>query len=63
VTASSQGAYTIDPDTYLFWDDLHPTTKGHEILAQTAAGILTGRHSNSVPAGDEPMDVVISKEH
>jgi outer membrane lipase/esterase len=62
VTGSSQGAYTIDPDTYLFWDDLHPTTKGHEILAQTAASILTG-HGASVPAGTEALDVVISKEH
>lgn len=63
VTASSQGTHTIDPDTYLFWDDLHPTTKGHEILAQTAGGILTRSHGDSVPAGTEAMDVVISKEH
>jgi outer membrane lipase/esterase len=63
VTASSQGVYTIDPDTYLFWDDLHPTTKGHEILAQTAASILTRSHDDSVPAGNEAMDVVISQEH
>jgi phospholipase/lecithinase/hemolysin len=60
VTASSQGAYTVDPDTYLFWDDLHPTTKGHEILAQTAARMLTSTHDDSVTAG---MDIVISKEH
>ncbi len=53
VTASSQGDYTIDPDTYLFWDDLHPTTKGHEILAQTAASILTRTHGDSVPTGNE----------
>jgi phospholipase/lecithinase/hemolysin len=63
VTASSQGSYTIDPDTYLFWDDLHPTTKGHQILAQTAAGILTRSHSGSAPAETEAMDSVISKEH
>jgi outer membrane lipase/esterase len=63
VTASSQGSYTIDPDTYLFWDDLHPTTKGHQILAQTAAGILTRSHSESAPAETEAMDSVISKEH
>ena len=37
VTSSSQGIPTIDPDTYLFWDDLHPTTHGHNILALTAA--------------------------
>lgn len=39
VTASSQGM-PVDPDTYLFWDDLHPTTHGHNILAVTAASIL-----------------------
>jgi len=38
-TASSQGL-AVDPDTYLFWDDLHPTTRGHNILAVTAASIL-----------------------
>jgi|CZKL01.1.fsa_nt_gi phospholipase/lecithinase/hemolysin len=39
ITASSQGA-AVDPDSYLFWDDLHPTTRGHNILALTAAEIL-----------------------
>jgi len=23
-----------DPSTYLFWDNLHPTTRTHDILAQ-----------------------------
>ncbi len=40
VSASSQGIPTIDPDTYLFWDDLHPTTRGHNILALKAARVL-----------------------
>lgn len=40
VTSSSQGM-PVDPDTFLFWDDLHPTTRGHNILAVTAASILT----------------------
>jgi phospholipase/lecithinase/hemolysin len=39
VTASSQGM-AVDPDTFLFWDDLHPTTHGHNILAVTAAQLL-----------------------
>jgi phospholipase/lecithinase/hemolysin len=39
VTASSQGM-AVDPDTYLFWDGLHPTTHGHNILATTAAAII-----------------------
>ena len=40
VTSSSQGV-PVDPDTYLFWDDLHPTTHGHHILATTAAKLLS----------------------
>ena len=40
VTASSQGI-PVDPDTYLFWDGLHPTTRGHNILAATAAALIT----------------------
>jgi outer membrane lipase/esterase len=39
VTASSQGM-VVDPDNYLFWDDLHPTTHGHNILAVNAAEVL-----------------------
>jgi len=39
VTSSSQGV-PVDPDTYLFWDDLHPTTHGHNILATMAAKLL-----------------------
>lgn len=31
----------VDPDTYLFWDDLHPTTHGHNIVAGKATGLLT----------------------
>jgi phospholipase/lecithinase/hemolysin len=26
-----------EPDTYLFWDHVHPTTRGHEVLAETFA--------------------------
>jgi phospholipase/lecithinase/hemolysin len=43
ITSSSQGVLTVNPDTYLFWDDLHPTTRGHNILAATVARAL-GRH-------------------
>ena len=42
VTASSQGI-AVDPDTYLFWDDLHPTTRGHHILSCTAARLIVNR--------------------
>jgi phospholipase/lecithinase/hemolysin len=40
VTDSSRGNFVVNPDTYLFWDDLHPTTKGHNILAQGASSLL-----------------------
>jgi outer membrane lipase/esterase len=33
----------IDPDTYLFWDDLHPTTRGHNILAATAEALIVAK--------------------
>jgi phospholipase/lecithinase/hemolysin len=28
------------PDQYLFWDDLHPTTRGHQILAAELAAVV-----------------------
>jgi phospholipase/lecithinase/hemolysin len=40
VTASSQGNTTVNPDTYLFWDDLHPTTYGHSLIAAAALNLL-----------------------
>lgn len=41
VTASSQFNAAVNPDGYLFWDDLHPTTAGHHLFAQAAALLLT----------------------
>lgn len=40
VTAMSQGNATVNPDTYLFWDDLHPTTYGHSLIAASALRLL-----------------------
>ena len=31
----------VDPDTWLFWDELHPTTAGHHLLAESAKDLLT----------------------
>ncbi|MGA8743761.1 MAG: SGNH/GDSL hydrolase family protein [Terracidiphilus sp.] len=58
VTASSQGV-AVDPDTYLFWDDLHPTTHGHNILAVTAASILAHSNcmDNAAQQGNVPANV------
>jgi len=38
--AAAQGL-PVDPDTYLFWDDLHPTTRGYNIVAGSATSLLT----------------------
>jgi outer membrane lipase/esterase len=60
VTSSSQGV-SVDPDTYLFWDDLHPTTHGHNILAINAAAILARSNCQSASAsGNGPVGVGVS---
>jgi len=44
VTHSAQGLsinqVLVDPDPYLFWDDLHPTTRGHNILSDSAITLV-----------------------
>ncbi len=40
VRHSSQGIPGVNPDTFLFWDDLHPTTRAHELLAEAADRLI-----------------------
>ncbi len=49
VTDSSQGDSSVDPDEYLFWDDIHPTTAGHHAVAAEANRVLSG---NVQPLGE-----------
>ena len=58
VTASSQGVSSVDPDSYLFWDDLHPSTHGHNIVAVNAAAMLARSNCQSAAAeGNGPVGV------
>jgi len=42
VMDSAQGNSSVNPDQYLFWDDIHPTTAGHHQLANEANRLLSG---------------------
>jgi hypothetical protein len=41
ISDSAQGE-DVDPDQYLFWDDIHPTTAGHYQIAVAASELLAG---------------------
>ncbi len=36
--------YCEDADEYLFWDGIHPTRAGHQVLAERAGRLLGARH-------------------
>ncbi len=42
VITPAQGE-SVNPDQYLYWDDIHPTTSGHHNIAREAARLVTGQ--------------------
>lgn len=50
IDTPAQGLATVDPDTYLFWDALHPTTKGHNLLALSALKLIDPPLCRRLPA-------------
>jgi len=60
VTDEAMGLVGIDPDEYLFWDDVHPTTAAHNLLADSAAGAIFD--ALGVLAGDLDLDGFVGIE-
>jgi phospholipase/lecithinase/hemolysin len=40
-TADNNGTVVSNPDQYLFWDDIHPTRIGHQMIASAAFDLVT----------------------
>ena len=50
---SAQGDVQADPDEFLFWDDIHPTTAGHYQIAAEADRVLRG----AVPVPGKALNI------
>jgi outer membrane lipase/esterase len=56
VTSVSPG---VNPDQYLFWDTVHPTTKGHQILGRDFAAVVyaaLGQNTLTVDTTTDDVD-------
>ncbi len=50
---------SVDPSQFLFWDALHPTTTGHQIIAESAlAALHANRRKTTVPEASSSLAVL-----
>jgi outer membrane lipase/esterase len=50
------GTLCSNPNQYLFWDGLHPTNTGHQLIAQYAASIINAPKA-FIPQGDVALNI------
>lgn len=62
IVRPAQGNSSANPDQYLFWDDLHPTTAGHYQTAKEANRLLSGAVAANAPALNVSTRVVVGVE-
>ncbi len=53
VTSPAQGT-SVNPDAYVFWDKLHPTTKAGQLLAMAALQVLPPSFLQAPTTTDSP---------
>lgn len=54
------GSVCDNPDTYLFWDDLHPTTRAHQFLADEMLLFLETLGREELPSANEIAPLELS---
>jgi len=49
-------ALCANPDKYLFWDGIHPTRKGHDVIADAAEEIVGVEHKQALAESNPQVD-------